>query len=84
MLAWKCLHVFSIFKTGRPTEKWIGHEKRAEKHLGILVCSVVVSTACLIENRNSAISSLKFQEDTFGISEVPCVQTDGGTNGESL
>lgn len=31
---------------------------------------------CLIENRNSAISSVKFREDTFGVSEVSCVQTD--------
>jgi len=31
----------------------------------------------LIENRNSAISGVKFREDTFGVSEVSCVQTDG-------
>jgi hypothetical protein len=36
---------FFIFKTGIPTEKWIGLEKPAEKHLGFLVCNVVVSTA---------------------------------------
>jgi len=36
---------FFIFKTGRPTEKWIGLENPAEKHLGIFVCNMAVSTA---------------------------------------
>ena len=58
---------FFIFKTGRPTEKWIELEKRAEKHLGILVCNVVVIIPCLIENRNSASSSVKFKEDINNI-----------------
>ena len=36
---------FFIFKTGKPTEKWIGLENPAEKHLGIFVCNMAVSTA---------------------------------------
>ena len=66
----------------KPEGQWKNgsDSKNVQRSTRVFVCVMwSLLLPCLIENRNRAISSVKFQEDFFGISEVSCVQTDGRT-----